>query len=67
MSIQKLREKSPDELKAHLLDLRREQFSLRMQQASGQLSKTHETRRVRREIARVKTLIGGNKAAGAQA
>jgi len=60
-TINQLREKSADELKAHLLDLRKEQFSLRMQQATGQLSKTHETRRVRREIARVKTLLGSNQ------
>ncbi|ADV28161.1 ribosomal protein L29 [Pseudoxanthomonas suwonensis 11-1] len=60
-TINELREKSADELKAHLLDLRKEQFSLRMQRATGQLTKTHETRRVRREIARVKTLLGANK------
>lgn len=56
MDIKQLREKSADELKAHLTDLRKEQFSLRMQQVTGQLPKTHETRRVRREIARVKHL-----------
>ncbi len=60
-TINELREKSSDDLKAHLLDLRKEQFSLRMQRATGQLTKTHETRRVRREIARVKTLLGANK------
>ncbi|WP_028918211.1 50S ribosomal protein L29 [Pseudoxanthomonas sp. J35] len=60
-TINELREKSADELKAHLLELRKEQFSLRMQKATGQLSKTHETRRVRREIARVKTLLGSNQ------
>jgi len=60
-TIKELREKSADDLKAHLLDLRKEQFSLRMQRATGQLTKTHETRRVRREIARVKTLLGSNK------
>ncbi|KAF1692372.1 MULTISPECIES: 50S ribosomal protein L29 [Pseudoxanthomonas] len=60
-TINELREKSSDDLKAHLLDLRKEQFSLRMQRATGQLTKTHETRRVRREIARVKTLLGSNK------
>ena len=60
-TINVLREKSSDDLKAHLLDLRKEQFSLRMQRATGQLTKTHETRRVRREIARVKTLLGANK------
>ena len=60
-TINELREKSADQLKTHLLDLRKEQFSLRMQQATGQLSKSHETRRVRREIARVKTLLGSNQ------
>ena len=60
-TINELREKSSDDLKAHLLDLRKEQFSLRMQRATGQLTKTHETLRVRREIARVKTLLGSNK------
>ena len=60
-TINELREKSADQLKAHLLDLRKEQFSLRMQRATGQLPKTHETRRVRREIARVKHLIGSTK------
>ena len=58
MELKELRGKSADELKAHLLDLRKEQFSLRMQQATGQLAKTHEARRVRRDIARVQTLLG---------
>ncbi len=61
MAIKELREKSADDLKAHLGELRKEQFSLRMQQVTGQLPKTHETRRVRREIARVKYLIGSTK------
>ncbi|MDC7806048.1 50S ribosomal protein L29 [Luteimonas sp BLCC-B24] len=56
-----LREKSADELQAHLLELHKERFSLRMQKATGQLTKTHEARRVRREIARVNTLIGQKK------
>ncbi|WP_066097646.1 50S ribosomal protein L29 [Xanthomonas massiliensis] len=60
-TIKELREKSADELKAQLGDLRKEQFALRMQQVTGQLPKTHETRRVRREIARVKTLLGSTK------
>ena len=58
MDIKQLRQKSADELKSHLLDLRKEQFALRMQKATGQLAKTHEARRVRREIARVMTLLG---------
>ena len=61
MDIKTLREKSADELKAHLIDLRKEQFSVRMQQVTGQLPKTHDIRRVCREIARVKTLLGSTK------
>ncbi|MGN7724450.1 50S ribosomal protein L29 [Luteimonas sp. 22616] len=58
MELKQLREKSADDLKAHLLELHKEQFSLRMQKATGQLAKTHDVRRVRREIARVNTLLG---------
>ncbi|WP_407354291.1 50S ribosomal protein L29 [Luteimonas sp. R10] len=60
-TIKELREKSADDLKTHLVDLHKEQFSLRMQKATGQLAKTHEARRVRREIARVNTLLGQTK------
>jgi large subunit ribosomal protein L29 len=58
MELKQLKAKSADELKAHLVDLRKEQFSLRMQKATGQLAKSHDVRRVRREIARVNFLIG---------
>ena len=58
MELKQLKSKSADELKNHLVDLHKEQFSLRMQKATGQLAKTHEARRVRREIARVNTLLG---------
>ena len=58
MELKQLKQKSADELKSHLVDLHKEQFSLRMQKATGQLAKTHEARRVRREIARVNTLLG---------
>ena len=61
MDIKQMRQKSADELKSHLLDLRKEQFALRMQKATGQLAKTHEARRVRREIARVNTVLGQQK------
>ena len=61
MELKQLRQKSADELKNHLVDLQKEQFALRMQKATGQLAKTHEARRVRREIARVKTLLGGKQ------
>jgi len=61
MELKQMREKSAAELQAHLTDLHKESFALRMQQATGQLAKTHETRRVRREIARVNTLLGQKK------
>jgi large subunit ribosomal protein L29 len=61
MELKKLKEKSPADLQSHLLDLRREQFSLRMQKGTGQLNQTHQLRNVRREIARVKSLLGANK------
>ncbi len=61
MELKQLRQKSADELQAHLLDLQKERFALRMQKATGQQAKTHEARRVRREIARVNTLLGQQK------
>ena len=61
MELKQMKAKSADELKAHLLDLQKEQFSLRMQKATGQLAKTHDVRRVRREIAQVNTLLGAKK------
>lgn len=57
-TIKELRGKSAADLQGHLLDLKKEQFALRMQKATGQLAKPHDVRRVRREIARVNTLIG---------
>ena len=61
MELKELRNKSATELKAHLLDLHKEQFALRMQKGTGQLNQTHQLRNVRREIARVKMLLGANK------
>lgn len=52
-----LKGKSPDELKESLLNLRKEQFNLRFQKASGQLENTARVRQVRRGIARIKTLL----------
>ncbi|MFC3552099.1 50S ribosomal protein L29 [Lysobacter cavernae] len=65
MELKQLREKSANELKAHLVELHKESFALRMQKATGQLAKTHEARRVKREIARVNTLLS-QQAAGPQ-
>ncbi len=58
MEASELRDKSRDELFEELLELRREQFNLRMQQATGELTRPHRHREVRRDIARVKTVIG---------
>ncbi len=57
MKAQELRDKSPEELQAELLRLRKEQFSLRMQFASGQLGQPHLMAEARRDIARVKTVM----------
>ncbi|MDF7679821.1 50S ribosomal protein L29 [Enterobacteriaceae bacterium ESL0689] len=57
MKAKELREKNVEELNAELLNLLREQFNLRMQAAGGQLQQTHLLKQVRRNIARVKTLL----------
>lgn len=58
MKAAELREKSVDELREELLSLLREQFNLRMQGATDQLSRPHLFKRARRNIARVKTVLG---------
>jgi len=62
MKAQDLREKTVEELKAELKDLLADQFKYRMQKATGQLGQTHLLKEVRRDIARVKTVI--NQKAG---
>ena len=52
-----LRTKTPDELTDALMGLRKEQFNLRFQKASGQLENTARARQVRRDIARLKTVL----------
>lgn len=52
-----LRAKSVDELKKERLELYREQFNLRMQKATGQLEKSHLFKKVRRNIARINTVM----------
>ncbi len=61
-----LRTKTVDELKDSLLSLRKEQFNLRFQKASGQLENTARVRQVRRDIARVKTILRGMSQAALQ-
>lgn len=57
MNTQDLRSKSSDDLKADLLSLKKEQFNLRFQGASGQLENTTRIKEVRRGIARIKTIL----------
>ncbi|MBU3693314.1 MAG: 50S ribosomal protein L29 [Rhodocyclaceae bacterium] len=57
MKASELRSKSVDELNAELLDLLKAQFSARMQQATQQLTNTSQLKQVRRDIARVRTLL----------
>lgn len=61
MKASELRNKTVDELREELKSLLRAQFSLRMQLATQQTNKTHELRRVRRDIARVRTVLHAMK------
>ncbi len=65
MKATEVRTKSDDELKQHLLDLRKEAFNLRFQAASGQLENTARKTQVRKDIARIKTIIGERVSASA--
>jgi large subunit ribosomal protein L29 len=62
-----IRGKTPDELKGMLLDLRKEQFNLRFQRATGQLEALSRIKAVRRDIARVKTIMAERVRAAAKA
>jgi len=57
MKASELRTKSKEELVADLLALSREQFNLRMQKATGQLAKSSQVKKVRRDIARINTVL----------
>ena len=57
MKASELKAKSTDELFEELVNLRREQFNLRMQQATGQMARPDQYRKVRKNIARVKTVL----------
>jgi len=65
MAAADLKDKTVDELNTELSALFREQFNLRMQQGSGQDVKPHNHKRVRRQIARIKTIINEKQAADA--
>lgn len=64
MNAQDLRGKRESELREELSGLLREQFNLRMQRGIGQLATPHDLRRVRRDIARVKTVLNEKQKAG---
>ena len=57
MKIEDTRGLSPDQLKDTLFDLKKEQFNLRFQKATGQLENLARVRQVRRDIARIKTVL----------
>jgi len=57
MNATELRAKSAADLNTQLIELRREQFNLRMQMASGQLNTVHQIKQVRHDIARIKTVL----------
>ncbi|MDZ7661273.1 50S ribosomal protein L29 [Thiohalophilus sp.] len=62
MKASELREKNIEDLNKELLELTREKFNLRIQTATGQMNRTHQLKAVRRNIARVKTIL--NEKAG---
>lgn len=57
MKISELRQKSRDELSSLLVELAKESFALKMQKGTGQLSKTAQVKQVRRDVARVQTVL----------
>ena len=65
MDAAELREKTPDQLREQLESLKKESFNLRFQQATGQLENTSQMRQVRRDAARVKTILNEKARAAA--
>ncbi len=63
MKPDEIRAKTDDELATTLADLKKEQFNLRFQRASGQLSNTSRFRAIRQDIARIKTALGSRTSA----
>mgnify|MGYP003574478694 FL=1 len=66
MTAKELRNKSAQELQQQLEELLKEHFNLRMQQGTGQLSRPSQMRAVRKDIARIKTIMTEVKAGSAQ-
>ena len=67
MRAEDVKAKTTDELLDALRDLKREQFNLRFQKATGQLENTARVRAVRRDVARIKTVLGQRRAEAASA
>jgi len=67
MSADELRAKTPDQLRDQLVALKKEAFNLRFQQATGQLENTARMRVVRRDVARIKTVLNQKAAEAATA
>lgn len=65
MKAQELRDKTPDQLRDQLASLKKEAFNLRFQKATGQLENTSRMKVVRRDAARVKTMLNQKAAAAA--
>jgi large subunit ribosomal protein L29 len=61
MKASEIRQKSVEDMAKELDALHKEQFNLRMQHATGQLSRSSEMKRVRRDIARIKTVLNEKK------
>ncbi|HEY8571403.1 50S ribosomal protein L29 [Phenylobacterium sp.] len=57
MKIDDVRGMTPDQLSQELVNLKKEQFNLRFQKATGQIEKTHRVDQVRKDIARIKTVL----------
>ena len=57
MKIEDVRALTPDQLTEQLVTLKKEQFNLRFQKATGQIEKTHRVDQVRKDIARIKTIL----------
>ena len=62
MKIEDVRGLTPDQLADQLVNLKKEQFNLRFQKATGQIEKTHRVNVVRKDIARIKTVLRGKQA-----
>ena len=62
MKIDEVRGLTPDQMAETLINLKKEQFNLRFQKATGQIEKTHRVDQVRKDIARIKTILRAKQA-----